>query len=80
VGAAAFADTSLQQLLLDLPTVIGVESLQVDQVNLRMVARTPPGKQFEVGRELRIRVAAALRNEGLVPSVGVETARPTALA
>lgn len=80
VGADAFAATPLRELLLDVPTVIGVESLQVDQVNLRMVARTLPGKQFEVGRELRIRVAAALRDEGLVPLVGVETARPTALA
>jgi small-conductance mechanosensitive channel len=80
VGAAAFADPAVRQLLLDVPTVLGVESLQVDQVSLRMVARTLPGKQFEVGRELRVRVAAALRDEGYVPLVAVETARPTALA
>lgn len=65
VGAKAFADRKLKALLLDEPTVMGVEDLTVDQMNIKMVARTLPGKQFEVGRELRVRVAAALRREGL---------------
>ncbi|WP_067535268.1 mechanosensitive ion channel family protein [Nocardia crassostreae] len=65
VGARAFADRKLKSLLLDEPTVMGVEDLTVDQMNIKMVARTLPGKQFEVGRELRVRVAAALRREGL---------------
>jgi moderate conductance mechanosensitive channel len=30
-----------------------------------MVARTLPGKQFEVGRDLRVRVALAFRQDGL---------------
>jgi moderate conductance mechanosensitive channel len=46
--------------------VMGVESFEVDQVNLRMVARTLPGKQFDVARELRIRIAVAFQREGLV--------------
>ncbi|MFD4293104.1 mechanosensitive ion channel family protein [Rhodococcus sp. NPDC058505] len=61
----AFADLDLEPLLLDEPTVMGVESIEVDTVNIRVVARTLPGKQFEVGRALRIRVAAALRREGI---------------
>ncbi|TSD97233.1 mechanosensitive ion channel family protein [Skermania sp. ID1734] len=65
VGAKAFQDRRLKPLLLDEPSVMGVESLEVDQVNIRMVARTLPGKQFQVGRDLRVRVAAALRREGL---------------
>ncbi|MBF6132159.1 mechanosensitive ion channel family protein [Nocardia otitidiscaviarum] len=65
VGSRAFADRKLKSLLLDEPTVMGVEDLTVDQMNIKMVARTLPGKQFEVGRELRVRVAAALRREGL---------------
>ncbi|CRK51556.1 Mechanosensitive ion channel MscS [Rhodococcus sp. RD6.2] len=65
VGRDAFADLDLEPLLLDEPSVMGVESIQVDTVNIRMVARTLPGKQFEVGRALRIRVAAALRREGI---------------
>jgi hypothetical protein len=49
---------------------MGAESLEVGQVNLRMVARTLPGKQFEVGRELRVRVAVAFQREGIVSSAG----------
>ncbi|MFD6161270.1 mechanosensitive ion channel family protein [Nocardia sp. NPDC060256] len=65
VGTKAYEDPRLKPLLLDEPTVMGVEDLTVDQMNIRMVARTLPGKQFEVGRELRVRVAAALRREGI---------------
>ncbi|MFI5777582.1 mechanosensitive ion channel family protein [Nocardia sp. NPDC051570] len=65
VGSQAFQDRRLKTLLLDEPTVMGLEDLTVDQMNIRMVARTLPGKQFEVGRELRVRVAAALRREGM---------------
>jgi len=42
-----------------------VESIELDTVNLRMVARTLPGKQFEVGRRLRVLVVAALRRAGV---------------
>lgn len=65
VGAAAFRDDALSSLLLDEPTVMGVEEMTVDHMNIRMVARTLPGKQFDVGRELRARIVAALRQEGL---------------
>ncbi|AXK88164.1 mechanosensitive ion channel family protein [Nocardia farcinica] len=65
VGAEAFRDPRLEPLLLDEPTVMGLDDLSVDQMNIRMVARTLPGKQFEVGRELRVRVASALRREGI---------------
>jgi small conductance mechanosensitive channel len=69
-------DGVLGELLLDAPTVMGVESIQVDTVNLRMVARTLPGKQFQVGRQLRMLVLRALRRAGIViaadapPTVG----------
>lgn len=65
VGKEAYRDPRLEPLLLDEPTVMGLEDLTVDQMNIRMVARTLPGKQFEVRRELRVRVASALRREGL---------------
>jgi moderate conductance mechanosensitive channel len=61
----AFADESLHALLLDPPTVMGVESLELDHLNVRVVARTLPGKQFEVARRLRERIAAALRARGI---------------
>ncbi len=68
VGRDAFADDSLRPLLLDEPSVMGVESLGLDQVSVRMVARTLPGKQFEVGRDLRARIVLAFRREGLTLS------------
>jgi moderate conductance mechanosensitive channel len=65
VGREAFRDPALRPLLLDPPSLMGVESLDLDQVNVRMVARTLPGKQFEVGRDLRVRVVLAFRNQGM---------------
>jgi moderate conductance mechanosensitive channel len=56
----------LGELLLDPPTVMGVESIAVDTVTLRMVARTLPGKQFEVGRQLRVLVIRALARVGIL--------------
>ena len=53
---------------------MGVESLDLDQVNVRMVARTLPGKQFEVGRDLRARVVLAFRRQGLtLPADAADT-------
>ena len=49
---------------------MGVESIELDTVNLRMVARTLPGKQYEVGRRLRVLVVRALRRAGIVASDG----------
>jgi small-conductance mechanosensitive channel len=56
----------LGELLLDAPTLMGVESIQVDTVTLRLVARTLPGKQFEAGRVLRALVIRALARAGVV--------------
>ncbi len=63
---AAATDPELTDLLLDKPQLMGVESIGLDNVNLRMVARTLPGKQFEVGRRLRLLVIAALTRAGIV--------------
>lgn len=76
VGTDAFADEALRPLLLDTPTVLGVESFEVDKINLRMVARTLPGKQFEVGRELRVRVAVAMQRAGIGGPPELETGPP----
>jgi small-conductance mechanosensitive channel len=68
VSEKAMDDVSLRKLLLDAPQVMGVESIELDTVNLRMVARTLPGKQFEVGRRLRLLVVAGLIRAGIVTS------------
>ncbi|NEK59565.1 mechanosensitive ion channel family protein [Geodermatophilus sabuli] len=65
VGVEAFGDPAMRPLLLDPPSVMGVETLDLEQVNVRMVARTLPGKQFEVGRDLRARIVLAFRRHGM---------------
>ncbi len=73
VGEGLYDDESFRPLLLDTPTVMGVESIDVDRLSIRMVSRTLPGKQFDVGRELRSRVATALREEGIILPTDLET-------
>jgi small conductance mechanosensitive channel len=80
VGTEAFGDERLRPLLLDPPSVMGVETIQVDQFSIRVVARTLPGRQFDVGRELRSRIAIALREEGIVMPTEGEAATTAAPA
>lgn len=67
-------DHVLGELLLDAPTVMGVENIAVDTVTLRLVARTLPGKQFQAGRELRVLVVRALARGGIVAPAGAPAA------
>jgi small conductance mechanosensitive channel len=73
VGKEAFADEALRPLLLDAPTVMGVESMSVDQFEIRVLARTLPGKQFDVSRKLRARITIALRQAGIGVAGPMET-------
>ena len=77
VGTTAFADDELRPLLLDTPTVMGVESIEVETLNIRIVARTLPGKQFEVGRMLRARIADALRTAGIIVAPSLHAEEPS---
>jgi small conductance mechanosensitive channel len=76
IGEEAYAEPELRQLLLDPPAIMGVQSIDVTQFQVRMVARTLPGKQFDVGRMLRARVAAGLLREGISLPASVETVGP----
>jgi moderate conductance mechanosensitive channel len=69
-------DEMLGPLLLDPPTVLGVETIELETLHVRIVARTLPGKQFDVGRELRSRIATAFQAEGISVSAGLDTADP----
>jgi len=73
VGEDVYADATLRPLMLDAPTVMGVESIDVGKFSIRVVSRTLPGKQFVVGRELRARIATALREEGITLPAESET-------
>src|SRR6202453_265613 len=77
IGEEAYKDPDLRSLLLDAPAVLGVQSLDVDRFQLRVVARTLPGEQFRVGRKLRIRIAAGLRREGINLPTALETGEPS---
>jgi moderate conductance mechanosensitive channel len=76
IGEQAYKDEEMISLLLDPPAVMGVQSIDVDTFQVRLVARTLPGKQFDVGRMLRVRIAAGLRREGITLPPVLETAEP----
>jgi small conductance mechanosensitive channel len=59
-------DAHWRDALLGEPAVVGVENIEVGYFQVRLIARTLPGKQFEVGSELRLRAARALQARGLV--------------
>ena len=77
VCADAFADREFHDLLLDKPAVMGVESLDIDQFKIRLIARTQPGRQFQVGRALRVRITAALLRAGISVPADMTTADMT---
>jgi moderate conductance mechanosensitive channel len=79
VGREAYADQELHPQLLDAPAVMGVQSIEVDQIHVRIVARTLPGRQFVVGLALRGRIAAALRREGIHVPVELDTTESTGM-
>jgi small-conductance mechanosensitive channel len=77
IGDEAYKEEEVRRLLLDAPAVMGVQSIDVDHFQVRLVARTLPGKQFDVGRILRVRIAAGLLREGIHLPAGLDTAEPT---
>jgi small-conductance mechanosensitive channel len=65
VAAELASEEEWRKLLLEEPVVAGVESIQASFLQLRVSARTLPTKQVAVGRELRRRMAQALREAGV---------------
>jgi moderate conductance mechanosensitive channel len=76
IGEDAYQEPDLSKLLLDPPAVMGVQSIDMDHFQVRLVARTLPGKQFDVGRILRARIAAGLLREGINVPASLDTATP----
>ena len=78
VVATMAHDPDWSDLLLGDPVVAGVETIDVGYVQLRLIARTLPGRQFEVAREIRLRASNALRASGITsPGVGDAAPRGT---
>ena len=69
-ACAAATEGELGLILLDAPSVMGVESLDVNQLSVRVVARTRPGRQFEVTRVLRAQLTLALMRENILGAAG----------
>ncbi|MEA2716581.1 MAG: moderate conductance mechanosensitive channel [Actinomycetota bacterium] len=64
VGAMA-SDPSWAEALLEKPQVLGVESMGIEGVTVRVEVKTTPGNRAAVARELRTRVGARLYREGI---------------
>ena len=62
-------DPKWHDMVLGEPVVAGVENIELDHLQLRVIARTLPGKQFDVGRALRLKLALALQRAGIAEEV-----------
>jgi len=70
------SDDTWRAALVDGPRVLGVESLSLAGVTLRLQLRTAPTRQHEVARELRRRIRARFEQE----RIGVTSVERVALA
>ena len=59
-------DPDVGVYILDEPSVMGVQSIKLEQTVLRLLARTKPGMQWEVGRQMRAMILRRFRQEGIV--------------
>jgi small-conductance mechanosensitive channel len=59
------AEPEWHTVILGDPVMAGVQTIEVGYVQLRLLVRTLPGRQFEVNRELQLRVILALQEAGI---------------
>ena len=65
---ALWDEPDWRMVLLDPPEVWGAQEITSDEVTMRIVAKTAPLRQWEVEREIRARVKAALSAAGIHPA------------
>ena len=78
-AASLYRERGWRKLMLEKPEVWGAQELSSSEVTMRIVAKTAPMRQWEVARELRARVKAALDAAGVAaagPDTIVITAPP----
>jgi len=63
-----YRERGWRKLMLEKPEVWGAQELSSKEVTMRLVAKTAPMRQWEVARELRARVKAALDAAGIQPT------------
>jgi small-conductance mechanosensitive channel len=67
-AGSLFHERGWRKLMLEEPEVWGAQELSSKEVTMRIVAKTAPMRQWEVARELRARVKAALDTAGVAPA------------
>jgi small-conductance mechanosensitive channel len=67
-AGSLFTERGWRKLMLEKPEVWGAQELSGREVTMRIVAKTAPMRQWEVARELRARVKAALDAAGVAPA------------
>jgi small-conductance mechanosensitive channel len=67
-AGSLYRERGWRKLMLEKPEVWGAQELSSREVTMRIVAKTAPMRQWEVARELRARVKAALDAAGVVPA------------
>jgi small conductance mechanosensitive channel len=67
-AGSLFRERGWRKLMLERPEVWGAQELSSKEVTMRIVAKTAPMRQWEVARELRARVKAALDEAGVAPA------------
>jgi len=67
VADTTWTDPALRGFMLEKPDVWGAQDVSSSEVTMRIVVRTAPMRQWQVERELRARIKAALDAAGIVP-------------
>jgi small-conductance mechanosensitive channel len=67
-AGSLYRERGWRKLMLEKPEVWGAQELSGKEVTMRIVAKTAPMRQWEVARELRARVKAALDAAGVAPA------------
>jgi small conductance mechanosensitive channel len=65
IAQSLYDDPQWHDLLPSLPQVLGLEDLSPTGMEVRVLLKTLPGKQWLVGREFRLRVLQGLEQEGI---------------
>jgi moderate conductance mechanosensitive channel len=67
VGDELAHDPQFASAIVAMPEVPGIDRITGEQVDYLMLAKTRPGKQFDVSRELRRRIKACFEKNGIPP-------------
>lgn len=74
VATTMAAEPEWSTVILGAPVMAGVQTIEVGYVQLRLLVRTLPGRQFDVNRDLQLRVVLALRHAGIrTPGTSADT-------